>query len=161
MSRPQNNLNLIQTLKIAKFLPEKAKKKRKTIIILKLDKMKSKNRRRHRKHMLFSDIRVHIFWSITLILKKTNFFLNSMLTISSPTQLNLNSFSTKLRLNLISTSGSNQPQPQLNRNHNLNSIWLWHKSNPILLLYVMRSSWCIKFETRRLTGDFRVSKVWN
>ena len=28
-----------------------------------------------------------------------------------------------------------QHQPQLNLNHNFNSIWLWHKSNPILFPY--------------------------
>ena len=54
--------------------------------------------------------------------------------ISTPTQLNLDSISNKLQLKLISISASNQPQrqyqPQLNLN--LNSIWLWHKSNPIL-----------------------------
>ena len=54
-------------------------------------------------------------------------------------QLQLNSISTKLPLNLISTSDSNQPQPQLNLNHNLNSIWLWHKSNPILLYSMFTS----------------------
>ena len=37
MSRPQNNLNLAPTLKIAYFLPKKAKKK----ITLKLDEIKS------------------------------------------------------------------------------------------------------------------------
>ena len=59
-------------------------------------------------------------------------------------QLQFDSISTKLRLNLISTSGSNQPQPQyqpqLNLNHNLNSIWLWHKSNPILYLFIYTDS---------------------
>ena len=39
MSRPQNNLNLAPTLKIAYFLPKKAKKKKK--IALKLDEIKS------------------------------------------------------------------------------------------------------------------------
>ena len=38
MSRPKNNLNLTQTLKIAYFLPDKAKK-----ITYKLDKIQSKN----------------------------------------------------------------------------------------------------------------------
>ena len=39
----------------------------------------------------------------------------------------------ELWLNLISTSLQPQPQFNLNLNLNLNSIWLWHKSNPILL----------------------------
>ena len=39
MSRPKNNLNLTKTLKIAYFLPHKAKKK----MTHKLDKIKSKN----------------------------------------------------------------------------------------------------------------------
>ena len=43
---------------------------------------------------------------------------------------------TKPHLNLTSTLASNQPQPQYqpqpNLNLNLNSIWLRHKSNPIL-----------------------------
>ena len=49
-------------------------------------------------------------------------------------QLNFHSISSQPYFNLRfkSTSASNQPQPQLNLNHNLNSIWLWHKSNPIL-----------------------------
>ena len=74
-------------------------------------------------------------------------------------QLYLNSASTQHQLNpnhkSISISASTQPQPKLNRNlqsnpgssqpqlnfslnislnHNLNSIWLWHKSSPILFL---------------------------
>ena len=61
--------------------------------------------------------------------------------------------STQLHLNLTSTSASNQPQPpinlnlniNLNFNHNLNSIWLWHKSNPILsfLKTKFSDSFCI------------------
>ena len=61
-------------------------------------------------------------------------YLNSNST-QHPLTFNLTSIQS--HLNLISTSGSNrsqpQYQPQLNLNHNLNSIWLWHKSNPILL----------------------------
>ena len=42
----------------------------------------------------------------------------------------------KLNLNLQSNPGSSQPQLNfslnISLNHNLNSIWLWHKSNPIL-----------------------------
>jgi len=38
----------------------------------------------------------------------------------------------QLNLTLKSNSYSSQPQPHLNLNHNPNSIWLWHKSKPIL-----------------------------
>ena len=48
MSRPQNNLNLAPTIKVAYVFAKKPKKN-----TLKSDKIKSKNWRKHRKHMLF------------------------------------------------------------------------------------------------------------
>ena len=49
MRRPQNNLNLTPTLRIAYFFAPKSQKE----ITLKLDKIISKNWWRQRKHMLF------------------------------------------------------------------------------------------------------------
>ena len=70
------------------------------------------------------------------------------LTIFAQPQHSFDSTSTKLQPNLISTSTSiltststsNQLQPQSRPqlNINLNQIWLWHKSNPILLHLVMQ-----------------------
>ena len=56
--------------------------------------------------------------------------------MKTPTQLQLNfdltSSQPQPQISLTSTSSSNQPQ--LQSQLNLNSIWLWHKSNPILFL---------------------------
>ena len=53
---------------------------------------------------------LNIFWTITPILRKPNFFLYSVSTYLNPNstqpQFNLNSISTNLRLNLMSTSAS-------------------------------------------------------
>ena len=47
-------------------------------------------------------------------------------------QPQLNSTSTQFQINFNSNSFQSQPQINLSVNINLNSIWLWHKSNPIL-----------------------------
>ena len=61
--------------------------------------------------------------------------LNSTLT---QFQLNFDSSQPLFNLILKSASASNQPQPQyqpqFNLNLYLNSIWMWHKSNPILFV---------------------------
>ena len=94
----------------------------------------------------------------TLNSTSTQLYINSS-SISTQPQHNLNSTSTQpqLNLNLISTSNQSQPQPQLNPNpnstltskqnqvrvnlnHNLNSIWLWHKSNPVLFWQTLSRS---------------------
>ena len=62
---------------------------------------------------------------------------------SSSIQLNHNLTSTKFQLNLNLNLNLPLIQPQaqiklsLNLNLNLNSIWLWHKSNPILFWWVV------------------------
>ena len=57
-----------------------------------------------------------------------NFNLNPNLNLN----LNLDSTSSQPHFNHISSSLQTQPQINLNLNLNLSSIWLWHKSNPIL-----------------------------
>ena len=52
-------------------------------------------------------------------------------------QLQLNSTSTQFQLNFNSTSSQAHFNLSLNINLNLNSIWLWHKSNPILLPFFL------------------------
>ena len=108
LSRPQNNLNLIPTLKIAY-----SQKK----ITFKLDKIKSKNWRRHRKHMLF----YYMSRPKNILSHNLNPLKAQFLPYSTLTYLNLNSNSTNFRLNLIPTSLQHQLQINLSLNINLNS----------------------------------------
>ena len=119
ISRPQNNLNLTQTLKIAYFFAPKSQKE----ITLKLHKIKSKNWRRQRKHMLFCYMSKpkHIL-DHNPNPKKAQFLPLFSVNLSQP---QLNSISTKLRLNLMSTSF--QPQPQIKLSLKLTSASKQHQ----------------------------------
>ena len=98
------------------FFAPKAKK-----IALKLDKIKSKNWRRHRKKntccsAAWVDLK-HILNNNPTSMKDQNCHLFNV-NLSQP---KLNSISTKLRLHVISTSFQPQPLINLNININLNS----------------------------------------
>ena len=119
MSRPQNNLNLTSTIKIAIFLPQKAKK-------IPLYKIKFKARIKGD----IENVCCSATWVNLKLLPKLN------VNLSQP---QLNSTSTQFQINFNSNSFQSQPQINLSVNINLNSIWLWHKSNPILCWNVLEN----------------------
>ena len=95
-----------------------------------------------------------------------NFIPVQVWKLQTQLQLNFNFTSSQPQPQFSLTSTSNSNQPQLQPQLNPNSIWLWHKSNPILFFifcfycYISFIMFCQYNQTKRKTEVEQPLCIW-